>query len=60
MGAPFDTGTWEGVTEAYYNAAGTEALWLFVSIALCVVALIGGAIHESKAYRRARDQNPDL
>lgn len=60
MGAPFDTGTWEGVTEAYYNAAGSEALWLYVSIACCVIALIGGAIHEGKAYRRAQQQHRDL
>lgn len=60
MGAPFDTGTWEGVTETYYNAVGSEAIWLYASIALCVIALIGGAIHEAKAYRRAEDNHRDL
>ncbi len=60
MGAPFDTGTWEGVTETYYNAVGTEAIWLFASIALCVIALVGGAIHESRAYRGAEDRHRDI
>jgi len=60
MGAPFDTGTWEGVTETYYNAVGSEGIWLYASIALCVIALIGGAIHEAKAYRRAEDIHRDL
>ena len=58
MGAPFDTGTWNGVTEAFYNASGTEALWLFISIALCVVALWMGGKHESEAYDRA-ERNGD-
>jgi len=60
MGAPFDTGTWAGVAETYYNAVGSEAVWLFGSIALCVVALIGGAIHESRAYRRAEEVHREL
>jgi len=60
IGVPFDTGTWEGVTEAYYAGAGGEATWLYISIALCVVALIGGAVHEGNAYRKAEYDNPDL
>jgi len=60
MGAPFDTGTWDGVVDTYYNAVGTEAIWLFASIALCVIALIGGGIHEVQAYRRAERDNPDV
>ncbi len=56
MGAPFDTGTWNGVTESIHNAAGTEALWLFVSIILCCVALWMGHKHEVDAYNRA-DKN---
>ena len=55
MGAPFDTGTWNGVTESIYNAAGTEALWLFISIALCVVALWMGHRHEGESYERAEN-----
>ena len=52
MGSPFDTGTWNGVTESIYNAAGTELLWLIVSIALCCVALWMGHSHESDSYKR--------
>jgi len=53
MGAPFDTGTWEGVVDTYYNAVGSEAVWLFISIALCVIALVGGAISGSTETYRA-------
>jgi len=60
MGAPFDTGTWEGVVDTYYNAVGTEAIWLYASIALCVIALIGGALHEGRAYRSAEQRHKDL
>ena len=59
-GAPFDTGTWAGVTDSYYAGAGGEAIWLYISIAFCVVALIGGAIHEGKAYKKAERDNPGL
>ena len=55
MGAPFDTGTWNGVTESMYNAAGAEALWLFISVALCVVALWMGHRHESESYEKAEN-----
>ncbi len=53
IGAPFDSGTWEGITESYYAGAGGEAIWLGISVALCVIALIGGHIHEAVAYRNA-------
>ncbi|MBX2825375.1 MAG: hypothetical protein KTR33_11645 [Gammaproteobacteria bacterium] len=54
MGAPFDTGTWTGVTEAYYTGMGSgESLWLWVSVAMCVVALVVGHVHESRAYKNA-------
>jgi len=54
MGAPFDTGTWTGVTESYYTGFGSgEGLWLWVSVAMCVVALIVGHVHESRAYKNA-------
>jgi len=59
VGAPFEGG-WEAAADAaYYTGAGSgEAVWLYVSIALCVLALIVGHVHESKAYRRAdRDHN---
>lgn len=60
MGAPFDTGTWEGVVDTYYNAVGTEAIWLFASIALCVIALVAGGIHEAKSYRKVERDHTDL
>ncbi len=57
MGAPFDTGTWNGVEATYYvgagGGAGAETLWLFVSIALCCFALWMGHSHELDAYRRS-------
>lgn len=62
IGAPpvLESGSWEGVTDTYYNAVGGEAFWLYISIALCVIALIGGAIHEAKAYRRAENIHRDV
>ncbi len=60
FGAPFDTGTWEGVTGTYYAGVGGELTWLLISIALCVVALVGGAIHEGRAYKKAEKTNIDL
>ncbi len=61
IGAPFDSGDWSTVTDTYYaGAGGGEFIWLMISIALCVVALIGGAIHEGRAYKRAERDNPDL
>ena len=53
MGAPFDTGTWNGVEGAIYNAAGTEFIWLLISIALCCFALWKGHTHETEAYNKA-------
>ena len=53
MGAPFDTGTWNGVTESMYNGAGWELIWLLVSIALCCFALWKGHSHETDAFKRA-------
>lgn len=60
VGAPFDSGSWAGVTESYYAGAGGEFAWLMISVALCVIALIGGAVHEGRAYRKAEDDNPGL
>ena len=45
---------WAAVEGAYYAGAGSEAIWLFMSIALCVVALVFGARHEKQAYRKAK------
>jgi len=44
---------WAAVEGAYYVGYGSgEALWLFVSIAMCVVPLIVGSRHELSAYRK--------
>ena len=49
MGAPFE-GSWDAVANAaYYAGAGWEAIWLLVSIILCLAALWMGHRHESKA-----------
>lgn len=52
MGSAFDT--WNDIAGAMYMGAGTswEYTWLLVSIALCVIPLIVGSIHEKGAYRR--------
>ena len=60
MGSPLESASWNGVEGVYYTGAGgAEPLWLFVSIGLCVVALIAGLAHEKMAYRKAtaREQN---
>ena len=54
MGSPLETASWNGVEGAYYAGAGSsEPLWLYVSIGICVLALIVGAIHERQSYKRA-------
>ena len=52
MGSPFE-GSWDAVKDsAYYvGAGGGEAIWLIISIALCVLALFMGHRHESKANK---------
>ena len=56
MGAPFDTGTWTGVTGAYFTGfGGAEMIWLIVSIVLCLVALFIGGRHEQESYKKSND-----
>jgi len=45
MGAPFDTGTWNGVDASYYMS-GWEGIWLTVSSIMCLVALYYGVVNE--------------
>jgi len=53
MGSPLEEASWNGVEAAYYTGAGSgEALWLFISIGLCVAALIFGIIHEAHSYKK--------
>lgn len=57
MGWPFDTPTFDGVEGAYYSAMGSEMLWLILSAALCVAALVVGSKHELDAYRREQEKS---
>jgi hypothetical protein len=43
---------WNTVDGAYYAGQGTEAVWLGLSVLLCVAALIAGLRHEKKAYSK--------
>lgn len=48
MGSSFEK--WDAVKDAaYYVGAGGEAIWLIISIVMCVAAIIVGHKHESKA-----------
>ena len=50
MGAPFD-GNWADVSAAYFvGLGGGEVVWLLLSIAACILALIVGGRHERHAY----------
>ena len=54
MGSSIDS--WNDVANmgAYYSAAFLgESGWLFVSMALCVLALVVGARHELSSYAKA-------
>jgi hypothetical protein len=48
-----DITDWAAVDGAYYAGMGSEAIWLGLSIVLCVAALIIGSRHEKRAYRKA-------
>ncbi|MGI9387333.1 MAG: hypothetical protein ACR2OX_07865 [Methyloligellaceae bacterium] len=54
MGSPLPTASWNGVEGAYYMGMNTtwEPIWLFVSIAMCVMAVWVGGKHEADAYSR--------
>jgi len=57
FGSPIEDGTWNNVEAAYYTAHnGGEAVWLFIAIGLCVLALIVGGAHEAGAYRRSKNR----
>ncbi len=45
---------WSAVDGAYYAGAGTEGIWLILSIVLCVLALAAGLRHERAAYRKTK------
>lgn len=45
---------WSTVEGAYYAGAGTEAIWLGLSLVLLILALVAGARHEKLAYQKAK------
>jgi hypothetical protein len=49
-----DITDWAAVEGSYYAGHGSEAIWLILSIILCVGALVFGAKHEKAAYRKTR------
>ena len=53
MGSSLPEASWNAVEGTYYAGAGgtSEPIWLFVSIGLCVLALVMGIAHERHAYR---------
>jgi uncharacterized membrane protein YidH (DUF202 family) len=54
MGWGFEESTWNGVDAAIYMGAGTpmESVWLWLSVALCVIAVVLGSKHEKDAYKK--------
>jgi len=55
MGSPITSATWTGVEGAYFTGLGSgmDTLWLFVSAALCLVAIWKGLAHEKDAYQKS-------
>lgn len=49
-----DITDWAAVEGAYYAGAGSELVWLILSMTLCVAALVFGALHEKAAYRKMK------
>lgn len=49
-----DITDWSAVEGAYYAGAGTEGIWLFLSMILVVAALVAGLRHEKLAYSKAK------
>ncbi len=49
-----DITDWAAVDGAYYAGLGSEAIWLFLSMALCAAALALGAMHEKRAYKKTQ------
>jgi hypothetical protein len=45
---------WATVEGPYYAGQGSEAVWLILSLVLCVASLVAGSRHERAAYRKAQ------
>ncbi|QUS37140.1 hypothetical protein [Falsirhodobacter algicola] len=55
MEAPFDTGTWDGVTGAIFAGFGSsEIVWIGLCYLCVLAAMILGWRHEKHAYDAAR------
>ncbi len=51
MEAPFEATSWDGITGAIFTGYGSaEWLWILVSLALVIAAIVGGWRHEKHAY----------
>lgn len=51
MGSPIES--WDGVTAFFTGAGGaTPAIFLLLSLAFCIGALVYGARHETESYER--------
>lgn len=57
MGWPFEKATWSAAEGAIYSAVGSETIWVLITVAMCVVALVVGSAHEKSAYRREEDKS---
>ena len=50
-----DITDWSVITAEYYTGAGgSEALWLIISIILCIIPLVVGSKHELDAYKKLK------
>lgn len=51
MGSPIDT--WEGAGAIFTGAGGASpAVFLVLSVVICVGLIVRGAIYEEKAYKK--------
>lgn len=50
--SPVEDGSWNSMADAAYYAGhgGGEAIWLYISIGMCVLALLVGLVHEASSY----------
>ena len=55
----YDIKKWAELKDAIYMGANTnwEVIWLGISVACCVLALIVGSKHELDAYKREQEKN---
>jgi hypothetical protein len=49
-----DITDWAAAEGAYYAGIGSEGIWLFLSLVLCIGALVLGSRHEKNAYKKIK------